>query len=138
MPRAPKLPPSKQMFSDCFDANGECKSPKALVQRRQEFIDAMSKSTYDGLTGRTYMEGESDDGTPLVKSRATVAAGLRKSSGKRRIRQVGERLKLQRVTERVRSACKGMDLVWGRHVVIRVHEHGHIGEYLPETIPRQS
>ncbi len=80
MPRAPKLPPSKQMFSDCFDANGECKSPKALVQRRQEFIDAMSKSTYDGLTGRTYMEGESDDGTPLVKSRATVAAGLRESA----------------------------------------------------------
>ena len=83
MPRAPKLPPSKQMFSDCFDANGECKSPKALVQRRQKFIDAMSKSTYDGLTGRTYMEGESDDGTPLVKSRATVAAGLRERRGSR-------------------------------------------------------
>jgi hypothetical protein len=76
----PKLPPAKQMFADCFDANGEVKSAKQLVQRRQEFIEAMNKSTYDGLTGRTWIESQTEDGTPLVKSRDTAATELHDSA----------------------------------------------------------
>jgi hypothetical protein len=81
MARPVTLPPSKLLFSDLFDENtGECKSPKQLVQRREEFIEAVSKSTYDGLTGRTFIDGESADGVPLAKNRATVAAELRESA----------------------------------------------------------
>jgi len=70
------------MFSDLYNSDGELKSAKALVNRREEFINAMSKATYNGLTGRTVIEGESVDSTPLVKSRDTAAAELRASASR--------------------------------------------------------
>jgi len=74
------MPPARQMFSDLYDADGEVKSSKALINRREEFINAMSKATYDGLTGRTFFDGETVDSTPLVKSREAAAAELRESA----------------------------------------------------------
>jgi hypothetical protein len=68
------------MFADCFDADGEVKNPKQLAQRHRDFVDAMSKSTYNGLTGRTWIDSETDTGTPLIKSRESAAAELRESA----------------------------------------------------------
>lgn len=42
----------------------------------------MQKATYDGLTRRTWIDGESVDGTPLLKSRDTAAAELREGASR--------------------------------------------------------
>jgi hypothetical protein len=74
------MPPARQLFADLYDADGDLKSNRALVSRHEELVNAMSKATYDGLTGRTWIEGEAADNTPLIKSRATAAAELRESA----------------------------------------------------------
>ena len=40
------LPPAKQMFADAD-------SPRELVERREELVEAMTKATVAGLTGET-------------------------------------------------------------------------------------
>ncbi len=73
------IPPSREMFSDLFDENGKVTDSRELASRSEAFKDAMSKSVYEGVTGRTFIDGEVA-GAPLAKSRATAAQDLREAS----------------------------------------------------------